>query len=221
MTDPHPPLRAVLLDVDGTLIDSADLVAHSLAHASAAVGAPVRSHAEYLALVGRPVAVQAAIVAPDRQEEFVAAAIRYYEEHPEEEQPFPRGLETIAALRAMGLAVALVTSKLRRELDPVLGRCPALAAVDAIVTADTTRRPKPAPHPVLKALERLGVAPEEALFVGDSPYDLAAGRAAGVRTAAALWGPHPRERLAPEQPTYWLTDLADLLPLVRTLMQPP
>ena len=120
----------------------------------------------------------------------------------------------------MGLAVALVTSKLRVELDPVLKRFPALAAVDAIVTADMTPRPKPAPDPVLAALAQLRVAPEEALFVGDSPYDLAAGRAAGVRTAAALWGPHPRERLAEEQPTYWLADVADLLPLVRALMQP-
>ena len=60
------------------------------------------------------------------------------------------------------------------------------------------------------ALERLGVVPEAATFVGDSPYDMASGRAAGVRLAAAMWGPFSRETLEPHEPEYWLERPADL-----------
>ena len=62
----------------------------------------------------------------------------------------------------------------------------------------------PDPTPVLVAMERLGARPETTVFVGDSPHDMASGRAAGVRTAAALWGPFPRETLEPHQPDFWL-----------------
>ncbi|HEX8905738.1 MAG TPA: HAD hydrolase-like protein, partial [Longimicrobiaceae bacterium] len=69
--------------------------------------------------------------------------------------------------------------------------------------------------PVWIALERLGVAPEEALFVGDSPHDMASGRAAGTLTAAALWGPFPREALLAERPDVLLHRQEDVLDLVR------
>jgi pyrophosphatase PpaX len=70
---------------------------------------------------------------------------------------------------------------------------------DAVVTADMTERHKPDPEPVLKALELLGSDPEDAAFVGDSPYDIGAGKAAGVFTVAVSWGNiHPAETLLAE-----------------------
>jgi pyrophosphatase PpaX len=83
-----------------------------------------------------------------------------------------------------------------------------------IVTPEDVSNPKPHPDPVRIALERLGVTADEALFVGDSPHDMASGRAAGTRTAAALWGPFPREALLAEKPDLLLHRQEDVLDLV-------
>ena len=83
---------------------------------------------------------------------------------------------------------------------------------------DATTRHKPEPEPVWHALEALGgIPPQRALFVGDSTHDMRAGRAAGVQTAAALWGPFSREQLAPTAPDHWLTGFAELRGLVTRL----
>jgi pyrophosphatase PpaX len=82
-----------------------------------------------------------------------------------------------------------------------------------IVGADDTERHKPDPEPVHKALALLNATPDATVFVGDSPHDLAAGRAAGVSTAAALWGPFTRPQLEPWTPDRWLEEPADLATL--------
>lgn len=79
------------------------------------------------------------------------------------------------------------------------------------MTPEDVTHPKPHPEPVLAALARLGVGAEEALFVGDSPHDVAAGRAAGTRTAAALWGPFPRAALEAAGPDTLLAAQGDVL----------
>ena len=76
------------------------------------------------------------------------------------------------------------------------------------------QRPKPDPEPVMLSLASLDLAAPDALLVGDSLYDLLAGRAAGVDTAAALWGPFDRERLAEGRPNYWLETIDQLLALL-------
>ena len=82
------------------------------------------------------------------------------------------------------------------------------------VTPEDVSEPKPHPEPVLFALERLGVAPGEAVFVGDSPHDIASGRAAGTRTAGALWGPFPRASLEAAGPDALLGAQHDVLRLL-------
>jgi pyrophosphatase PpaX len=74
------------------------------------------------------------------------------------------------------------------------------------VGADDVTRAKPDAEPVLAAMAALGADPATTVFVGDSPHDMAAGRAAGVRTAAVLWGPFRRDHLAPHAPDHWLDD---------------
>ena len=88
-------------------------------------------------------------------------------------------------------------------------------AFDAIVTFEETTGHKPLPDPVFLALKRLEINADRALFVGDSPHDMGAGRAAGVRTGAALWGPFTRDELAGTNPTYWMTRMAELPDIVK------
>ena len=86
--------------------------------------------------------------------------------------------------------------KRRRTVDLAFSILPLERYFDTVVTSDQTEHHKPHPEPVLTALERLGAKPEEAAFVGDSPFDMGAGKAAGVFTVAVSWGKiHPVERL--------------------------
>ena len=87
--------------------------------------------------------------------------------------------------------------------------------MDVIVGADDVLNPKPHPEPVEKALELMGASREDAVYVGDSVHDMESGRAAGVRTAAVLWGPFGRAELEPTRPDYWLERPADLLTLIQ------
>jgi len=208
-------IRAVLFDVDGTLVDTADLIADSLAFACGRFLGREYPRETYLGLIGRPVVAQMKTLgAGERLDEMVEAAIEYYERHAGREREFPGVLDTLARLAEHDVRLALVTSKQRRELEPTLERIPLQKYVYTIVTADDTLRPKPYPDPIYRALQLVEAPATQALFVGDSPYDMAAGRAAGVATAAALWGPHPRERLEPEAPTYWLERIEEALSLV-------
>src|SRR5436305_1106820 len=98
-------------------------------------------------------------------------------------------------LRDEGRRLGIVTSKLRTTVDIVLDQISYGPAFEVIVTAEDTARHKPDPDPILLALERMKVGPDAAIYVGDSPYDILAGRAAGVATGAATWGIHPRDDL--------------------------
>jgi pyrophosphatase PpaX len=87
--------------------------------------------------------------------------------------------------------------------------------VDVLVTADDTERHKPDPDPLLEALDRLGAQPSEAAYVGDSPFDIAAARAAGMRAVAVGWGGiHPDERLLAEKPDAFVRTPAELIDAV-------
>jgi pyrophosphatase PpaX len=83
----------------------------------------------------------------------------------------------------------------------------------AIISADEVTRHKPHPEPVEAALEKLGVEARVAVFIGDSPHDIAAGRDAGVATAGVLWGPFPREELSLASADYLLESPVEILSL--------
>jgi pyrophosphatase PpaX len=208
---PPGPYRAVLFDVDGTLIDSAELIADSLEYACRRHLGRTHDREVYYALIGKPAIVQMEILGGDKAPEMMDTAVAYYEDHFELEQPFPGALDTLARLKEFGIRLALVTSKTRMEINPTLERVPLQLYAAVIVTADMTTRPKPNPDPVYLALQTLQIGADHSLFIGDSPYDLQAGRAAGVHTGAATWGPHPRAVLEAEGPEFMFNGYRDIL----------
>jgi pyrophosphatase PpaX len=212
---PPSPFQAVLFDVDGTLIDTAELIADSLEYACRRHLGHTHPRETYYSLIGKPAMVQMEILGGDRAPEMMDTAVAYYEEHFEEERPFRGALDTLAQLHEAGIRLALVTSKTRHELNPTLERVPLNRYAFVVVTADQTTRPKPYPDPVYLALQTLQIGAEHVLFIGDSPYDLQSGRAAGVRTGAALWGPHPRATLEAEQPDYVFHRFREIVDLCR------
>jgi pyrophosphatase PpaX len=214
----------ILFDLDGTLIDTTDLILRSFAHAYD-VHFPGRlpSREALIATFGRSLPatlreMAAAEGAPDPEATGDAMLATYRDfqhlQHDTLIRPFPGVADMLAMLTAGGHRLGLVTSKregfARRGLQ-IFGL---EAHFDVCVFHDDTNRHKPLPDPLLLAAERGGVAPSRVVYVGDSTHDIVAGRAAGMRTVAALWGPFQREILEAERPDHLIDTPADLVTLL-------
>jgi pyrophosphatase PpaX len=212
-----PILRTVLFDLDGTLIDSLRLILDSYHHTLAQHGLPARTDAEWLKGVGTPLTVQ---LAQWRDEpgtiEALIATYREYnlKHHDRMVTVYPGVLEAVREIKAAGIQTGLVTSKNRQGALRGLKLVGLEALMDVLVCADEVTNPKPHPEPVEKAVALLGAEPGTTLYVGDSVHDMHSGRAAGVLTAAALWGPFGRQHLEEASPDFWLETPGDLVELV-------
>jgi pyrophosphatase PpaX len=210
-------IRTVLFDLDGTLIDSLRLILDSYHHTLAQHGFPARTDTEWLKGVGTPLRVQLADWQDDPGTlEAMIATYREYnlEHHDRMVTVYPGVLDSVREIKARGLQTGLVTSKNRHGALRGLSLVGLEALMDMLVCADEVTNPKPHPEPVLKAVSLLGADPATTVYVGDSVHDMNSGRAAGVLTAAALWGPFSRDQLESTKPDYWLETPADLVRLV-------
>jgi pyrophosphatase PpaX len=209
-------IRTVLFDLDGTLLDSAQLILASCHHTMEMHGLPARSDEEWLRHMGTP--LTAHFAAWKDEEGTVEALIATYRafntaNHDRMVRAFPGAVAMVEALRAAGLAVGLVTSKHTRGALLGLRTIGLDGAMDVMVCADGVAHHKPHPEPVETAVRLLAADPARTVYVGDSIHDLQSGRAAGVLTAAALWGPFTRSQLEPGEPDFWLEEPADVLAL--------
>ena len=214
MDDSAPAtIPAVLFDLDGTLIDTIELILSSARHAFQGWPRGIPTDAEWVRGIGTPLVQQLREYAANEDE--VAALLdryrRYQAEHHDRlTRCYDGVLETVAALAARGHPLAIVTSK----GTPIANQSLRFVGLDqyfpVIVGYDDTDRHKPDPEPVRVALSRLGVASTHAVFVGDSPHDIHAGNAAGVVTIAATWGAFDRETLAAAAPNHFIECLGDL-----------
>jgi len=211
-------LSTFLFDLDGTLIDSIELILRSYRHTMRLHRGHEPSDDVWMQGLGTPLWVQFRHFTEDPAEiEAMVATYREYNlaHHDELVRPYDGVVEAVLALRARGKTLGLVTSKMRSGAIRGLKVAGLEHAFQVIVGADEVTHPKPHPEPVLTALERLGAPAAGAVFVGDSRHDVECGRAAGVKTAAVLWGPFDRAHLEDLEPDYWLetpTDLTLLAP---------
>jgi pyrophosphatase PpaX len=190
--------RAVLFDLDGTLVDTIELLLSSVQHAFAHRQGRAPTRPEWIAGIGTPLASQLQPFASD-EDDLQALMVEYrtYQRthHDRLTRCYDDVLPTVQQLHGRGHPLAVVTSKTndlaRRTLEHV-GLAPYM---DAVIGLESTERHKPDPDPVRAALTALDARAADAVFVGDSPHDMAAGNAAGVTTIAALWGPFERDVL--------------------------
>lgn len=213
-----PKIDTVLFDLDGTLIDSVRLILDSYHHTLQTHGLPARTDAEWLQGVGTPLTAQFA--ACDGTAGILEALIATYREynlkhHDRMVSVYPGVLEVVRQLKAEGVGTGLVTSKNRTGALRGLALARLETLMDVLVCADEVQNPKPHPEPVEKAVRLLSADPASTVYVGDSIHDMRSGRAAGVRTAAVLWGPFGRSELEGAEPDYWLERPGELLELVR------
>jgi pyrophosphatase PpaX len=179
----------VLFDLDGTVVDSGAIILASMRHAAETVVGGDWEDADLMKAVGGP-GLEAQMVAldPNRVDELV----RVYRAHNE---PLHETLECCAGmedvlttLKDRGHRLGIVTAKRRLTVDLAFARLPIEHLFETVVGGDETARHKPDPEPLLLALDRLGASPQEAVYVGDSPFDMEAARAAGIHAVGVSWG---------------------------------
>ncbi|MBX3623433.1 MAG: phosphoglycolate phosphatase [Rhizobacter sp.] len=187
-------IRAVLFDLDGTLIDSAPDLAGTGNDMRAARGLAPLAYEVFRPMVGagaRGMLGIALQVTPEDddflalREEFLS---RYEARMSQETRVFDAMHPVLATLQASGTPWGIVTNKAERFTLPLVRTLSLHQHAAAIVGGDTTAHSKPHPAPLLEAARRLGMAPEACVYVGDDLRDVQAGRAAGMATVAAAWG---------------------------------
>lgn len=195
--DKHPRLggvRAVLFDLDGTLIDSAPDLGAAADALRVAQGLPslplsaYRVHAGSGARGMLRVAFDMGSEHPDFELQKVAFFENYTAMLTMRTQAFSGVQELLERLHNGGIAWGVVTNKAERFTGPLIRAMPLFDRAAVIVSGDTTPHAKPHPEPLFEAARRMGVAPADCIYVGDDLRDIQAGKAAGMRTVVAMYG---------------------------------
>lgn len=210
---PQRKPRGVLFDLDGTLIDTYDLILQSFRYTVRTVLGRDVPDALLMAKVGQPLATQMWDFADSAavHEELCRVYREYNAQiHDAAIREFPGTMEALAQLAAAGHPLGVVTSKRHACACQGLARFGMEPCFEFVIGSDDWPAHKPDPGPVSHGCDLLGLPPGECLYVGDSPFDLQAGNAAGCLTAAALWGMFPEGVLAAEHPDFLCASLADV-----------
>ena len=213
----RPRIAGVLFDLDGTLLDTHDLILASFRHATAHVlGAPLPDE-RLMAKVGVPLAQQMADFSDDPAvQQRLRDVYRAYNHahHDEMVREFAGMSRTVDELRKRGMRLGVVTSKRRELALRGLALFEFDGAFEFVIGSDDCERHKPDPEPILMGCGRLGLEPAACVYVGDSPFDLQAARAAGATAVAALWGMFPEGALTAERPDAMCRRPEELLAVV-------
>ena len=202
---PMPTFQTVLFDLDGTLIDSVDLIVDSYHYVHEVHGLPARTRDEILAGIGTPLrSVFGKMTDDPAVIDSWIATYRVYnlEHHDQRVRAYDGAVEMVQRIKDSGIRLGLVTSKLRAGAQRGLTLVGLGDSMELIIGADDVINPKPHPEPVERALEQLGMTADSCLFVGDSHHDIHSGRAAGAWTAGVTWGPFDRAHLEQVAPDY-------------------
>ena len=210
-------IKAVLFDLDGTLLDTNKLIYDSFCYAFKHVLNKELSKEEITSLYGRP--LNRSFPKYTDNEEVVQEMIDAYrsynaKHHDNMCTPFNGVDELLKTLRSRGIKVGIVTSKRKTVAIRGMELGDILKYMDVVVSPELTEKHKPDAEPALKACEILGVNPNETIMVGDSSYDLLCGKAAGCLTCGVYYTAIKIEELLNTNPTYMIKEPLDILNLV-------
>jgi pyrophosphatase PpaX len=202
----------VLFDLDGTVVDSANIILASMRHATSTVLGRTYADELLVAGVGGP-GLEAQMTGLDAN--AAEELVRIYRIHNAELHTglecFGGMLKLLDRLSANGRQLGLVTAKPRATVDLAFAVLPLERYFDVIVTSDDTERLKPHPDPILKAVELAEAEPTKTAYVGDSPFDICAAKAARVGAIAVTWGKiHSADALRAEEPDALVDDPEEL-----------
>jgi len=204
-------IQAVLLDLDGTLIDTVELIRVSFRHATKAVLGHELPDEITMANVGQPLDRQFHDMAPDHAAEL----LRVYREfnmahHDDLAKSYPGTRETLGEIMRRGIPMGIVTSKGTAAANRGIELFGLGDLMSVVVTADDVPRHKPDPFPLRFAASLLGVQMGYCIYLGDSPHDMQAALSAHAVAVAALWGAFPRDDVLAPGPPFALSGIVEL-----------
>lgn len=206
-------INAILFDLDGTLVDTNELIIDSFKYTFEVLNKDIPSREEIINCFGEPIYKSMGKFFEDVEE-----AIRIYREHnlkyhDDRISAYEGAKEVLAILKNRGFKLAIVTSKNRSTALRALEILGLIEYFDFFVCSDDITVHKPHPDPVLKACEGLNVSPKEAIMVGDSIYDIISGRDAGTKTCGVLYS-FMKEDLLNIKADYYIENLLDIVNIV-------
>ena len=232
-------VRGVAFDLDGTLVDSAPGLTAAVDNALYALELPMAGEERVVTWIGNgaDVLIQRALTwarqeratlraaqgkpsvdhddIPQAEQQAILRKLfdRYYGEVAEEGSfLFPAVADTLGALHAKGLPLALVTNKPTPFVAPILSSLDIAKYFTVVIGGDDVKNKKPHPEPLLMVAEKLGLAPAELLFVGDSRNDIQAAKAAGCCSIGLTYGYNYGEPISLSEPDYIFDQFNELLP---------
>ena len=218
----NKPIQGVLFDLDGTLIDTYNIILASFRYTMKTLLGKDFPDEVLMQKVGQPLTVQ--MWDFTSSQEVHDEMLRVYREHNEAThdslvRSFAGVAECLQGIQALGLSCGVVTSK-RHELAQRGLDCTGLSPyIQLLIGSDDCDVFKPEPGPVLKACECFDLNPQRCVYVGDSPFDMQAGNAAHCISIAVLWGMFSQEALSAQNPNYLCTSPNELLLLLRDLVK--
>jgi len=207
-------IHTILFDLDGTLIDTNELIIESFKYTFEQFDIPYKVE-ELSAYNGPPLVDTFQKVNPNYVDEMLKTYRDHNLSHHEQYvRPFPRVLETVEYLANKNYKLAIVTTKLRDSAllgMEITGLSPFF---ETIITLSEVNHPKPHPEPVQMALDELNSEAKHSIMIGDNYHDIIAGQRAGTLTAGVAWSRHGRDYFSKYKPTYMLDDMSELLKIV-------
>lgn len=210
----------LLLDLDGTLVDSEDILVKMVNDTLVAHGHPAGDPRTIAASIGLPLDDVFRRALPGVADDLLPTLCGYYRsradagEFVRQFRLYPGVQHTLAALRLGGARVVIATSKGRRTTLDILQHCAIDRLVDDVFGGDCVTRGKPHPEMVQRARERFGTPVEQTMVVGDTSFDIQMGQAAGVATCAVTYGMHPAGVLRALQPDFLIDRFESLRNIV-------
>lgn len=206
-------IRTILFDLDGTLIDTNELIIASFQYTFQQYDMPL-SREQAVDFIGPPLAdtFHSAAETPEQAAEMVNLYRKHnIQHHDSYVLAFPYVIETLKSLHAKGLNLGVVTTKARQTVEKGMALTKIKPFFDVVITLDDVTHAKPHPEPVFQAMKQLDAHTGSTLMVGDNSHDIEAGHHAGVQTAGVAWSLKGEAKLHEYKPTYMLDDMRDLL----------
>jgi pyrophosphatase PpaX len=208
-------ITTVLFDLDGTIIDTNELIIQSFFHALRGVAPEGFAREHIIPYMGQTLKSQLQHFSGQEDVETLTQAYREYNHlrHDEMVSLFPGVAEVVPQLRNAGIRLGIVTTKMRETSIRALELLGLFENMDTIVSLDDVENAKPHPEPVAKAIRALGANPAETLMVGDSSVDMESAIAAGAVPVGVAWSLKGEEYLLKSGAEYVLREMNELLTL--------
>jgi pyrophosphatase PpaX len=204
-------LKAVVFDIDGTLLDTSEYILQAFEHALAHYHLPAVSRKRLRETNGPAIEEVYGSLAPVKYtDELISAHQQFQSQNLHLVKPFSGSAQVLKSLRELGLKLAAVTNRTHKGAE-TMQQAGLYELIDTMMSGSEVSNMKPHPEGILTVLSRINVGPSDALMVGDAIDDIQAGKNAGTTTAAVTYGIGLRELLVSEQPDYIFDSLNDVV----------